>query len=108
MATNLVADSTVANQIDAAFADGNLEAVKAGLLGSAPIVRAVASALAKHGARNVVVDPVIASSSGRILLDDAGLELLRAQLIPNATIVTPNTVEAARLLGVTVPKTLDE
>jgi hydroxymethylpyrimidine kinase/phosphomethylpyrimidine kinase/thiamine-phosphate diphosphorylase len=107
-ATNLVADSTVAKQIDAAFADGNVEAVKTGMLGNAAIVRAVAATLARHGARNVAVDPVFTSSSGTTLLDDDGIELLRAQLIPNATIVTPNIHEAARLLGAPPPKRLDE
>src|SRR5688500_16651667 len=57
-ATNLVSADLVASQIDAAFANGEVHAVKTGMLGDASIVRAVVAALMRHGARNVVVDPV--------------------------------------------------
>ena len=106
-AVNVVSADVVAGQIDAAFADSAIDAVKTGMLGDASIVRAVVSALMRHGARNVVVDPVIVSSSGTALLDPAGLEMLRRDLLPNATIVTPNTSEAGILLGIPAPTTVD-
>jgi hydroxymethylpyrimidine kinase/phosphomethylpyrimidine kinase/thiamine-phosphate diphosphorylase len=107
-ATSLVAADLVANQIDAAFAADDVLAVKTGMLGDASIVRAVVAALMRQGARNVVVDPVLMSSSGTRLLDAAGFEILKRELLPNATVVTPNVAEAAALLGVAEPRTLDD
>jgi hydroxymethylpyrimidine kinase/phosphomethylpyrimidine kinase/thiamine-phosphate diphosphorylase len=105
---NVVDANLVASQIDAAFAGKDLHAVKTGMLGDASIVRAVAAALMRHGARNVVVDPVAVSSSGTRLLDEPGFELLKRELLPNATVITPNVAEAAALLGIPVPQTLDD
>ena len=107
-ATNLVSADIVGSQIDAAFADGEVQAVKTGMLGDASIVRAVVAALMRHGARNVVVDPVAISSSGTKLIDEAGFEILKRELLPNATVITPNVAEAAALLGIPAPKTLDD
>jgi hydroxymethylpyrimidine kinase/phosphomethylpyrimidine kinase/thiamine-phosphate diphosphorylase len=107
-ATNVVPADVVAAQIDAAFAGGDVQAVKTGMLGDASIVRAVVAALMRHGARNVVVDPVSISSSGARLLDADGFEILKRELLPNATVITPNVAEAAALLGVAEPRTLDE
>ncbi len=107
-ATNLVSADVVASQIDAAFAGGEVHAVKTGMLGDASIVRAVVAVLMRQGARNVVVDPIAISSSGTRLLDEAGFEVLKRDLLPNATVITPNLTEAAALLGIAVPTTLDE
>ena len=107
-AVNLVSAEVVASQIDAAFADGDVQAVKTGMLGDASIARAVVAALMRHGARNVVVDPVVMSSSGKRLLDEDGFEILKRELLPNATVITPNLAEAAALLGAAVPTSLDE
>jgi hydroxymethylpyrimidine kinase/phosphomethylpyrimidine kinase/thiamine-phosphate diphosphorylase len=107
-AVNLVSADVVAGQIGAAFADGEVHAVKTGMLGDAPIVRAVVAALMRHGARNVVVDPIVVSSSGKRLIDEAGFEILKRELLPNATVITPNLSEAAALLGNAVPTSLDE
>src|SRR3954471_1173639 len=106
-AVNTVSPEVVASQIDAAFSDAPIGAVKTGMLGSGAIVRATVEALMRHGARNVVVDPVIESSTGTALLDADGIAVLRRELLPNATIVTPNTREAAALLGQPAPTTLD-
>ena len=86
-------------QIDAVATDLRPDAVKSGMLANADIVRAVASALRKHGLRRYVLDPVILASSGTPLLDRAGVRALRRELIPLATIVTPNLAEAAALTG---------
>src|SRR3954470_19214392 len=107
-ATNLVSADVVTNQIDAAFAGSEVQAVKTGMLGDASIVRGVVAALMRHGARNVVVDPVAISSSGTRLIDDDGFEILKRELLLNATVITPNVAEAAALLGIAPPKTLDE
>jgi hydroxymethylpyrimidine kinase/phosphomethylpyrimidine kinase/thiamine-phosphate diphosphorylase len=105
---NVVDASLVSAQIDAAFSGQDVQAVKTGMLGDAAVVRAVIAALMRHGARNVVVDPVAISSSGTRLLDEAGFEILARELLPNATVITPNVAEAAALLGVAAPTTLDE
>jgi hydroxymethylpyrimidine kinase/phosphomethylpyrimidine kinase/thiamine-phosphate diphosphorylase len=106
-AVNLVSPDVVASQIDAAFSDAAIDAVKTGMLGNAAIVRATVEGLMRHGARNVVVDPVLASSSGIALLDEAGTAALRRDLLPNATIVTPNSHEAGVLLGTAAPTTVE-
>lgn len=81
------------------MADVRLAAIKIGLLGSADIARAVAQLLAEAGPLPVVFDPVLAAGGGH---DMAGAELLaviREAVLPKVTVVTPNTVEAARLTG---------
>ena len=86
-------------QIEAAFADFRVDAVKIGMLGSAPIARAVAAVLCAAAPRHIVLDPVLASSSGTVLLSKAGLRVLREELVPLATLLTPNLPEAEILLG---------
>jgi hydroxymethylpyrimidine/phosphomethylpyrimidine kinase len=94
-----IGTALVRAQIDAVATDLRPDAVKSGMLANADIVRAVASALRKHGLRRYVLDPVILASSGTPLLDRAGVRALRRELIPLATIVTPNLAEAAALTG---------
>ncbi len=88
----------VAAQIDAVFADLDVGAVKIGMLSQAPIVEAVAQALARHRARNIVLDPVMVASSGDRLLAPQAVDAMRRRLIPLARVVTPNLPEAALLL----------
>lgn len=75
--------------------------VKTGMLVSAATVEAVACELERRRSRGLrlVVDPVLAASSGASLLDDAGREAFVARLLPMADVVTPNLPEAATLLG---------
>jgi hydroxymethylpyrimidine/phosphomethylpyrimidine kinase len=87
----------VAQQIDAVFSDLDVGAVKIGMLGHVATIEAVADALARHNAKNIVLDPVMISTTGERLIDDDGLEALRRELIPRALIVTPNLLEAAVL-----------
>jgi hydroxymethylpyrimidine/phosphomethylpyrimidine kinase len=90
----------VAAQIDAVFEDIGVDAVKIGMLADADLVRAVAGRLRVH-ARGIpiVLDPVMISKSGAALLEDAAIEALRDELIPLATLVTPNLPELERLTG---------
>jgi len=89
----------VLQQIQAVFAEFRVGAVKTGMLFNGEIVRVVARALARHPDVPVVVDPVmVATSGGRLLLDDA-VAALREQLLPRARIVTPNLPEAEALAG---------
>ncbi len=84
-------------QIRAVLDDIGAGAVKVGMLGTAAVAAAVADELAAYGGP-VVVDPVCASSYGDPLLDPDALTVLREQILPLATVVTPNLAEAA-LIG---------
>ena len=86
-------------QIAAVLEDAGTDAVKIGMLANAPTVRAVAAALARRGRARVVLDPVLRSTTGRTLLDDAGQRALVELLLPLADLITPNLPEAEALLG---------
>ena len=89
----------VAAQIEAVAGDIDIHAVKTGMLGDAAIVEAVAAAIKELDLPLLVVDPVIASTSGSRLLDDDGVQMLRMELLPLAHVVTPNIPEAEVLGG---------
>jgi hydroxymethylpyrimidine/phosphomethylpyrimidine kinase len=89
----------VAEQIAAVVDDIGVDAAKTGMLSSAPIVVAVADAVREHKISNLVVDPVFVSKHGDPLLHASAVEALRSELIPLATIITPNIPEAEGLLG---------
>ena len=89
----------VARQIRLVLDDIGALAVKTGMLGDAGIVRAVAAELRAAGVADLVVDPVITSSSGSALLDEAGVDAMVRELLPLAHVVTPNVEEAKRLAG---------
>lgn len=92
----------VGAQIDAACAPLPPAAAKTGMLASAATVEAVCEALRRAAIGTLVVDPVIAAGDGTPLLDPPGVDLLRRRLIPQATVITPNTLEAAALTGIDV------
>ena len=98
-ATRVLPALSVLAQLDAVFADFRIAAVKIGMLGSAANVRLVTSWLHERGLRNIVLDPVLVASSGRLLLPPAALAALRGKLLPLAQLLTPNVPEAEALLG---------
>ena len=98
-ATYAIEADVVVAQMEAVAADLRVAAVKTGMLMTAAIVEAVAAAVAALDLPLLVVDPVMRSTSGRTLLDDEGVAMLRAALLPRATVVTPNLPEAAALSG---------
>jgi hydroxymethylpyrimidine/phosphomethylpyrimidine kinase len=98
----------VALQIDTVFADLNVDSVKIGMISTADIARAVAASLRRAEARNVVLDPVMISKSGHALLDPSAVAALREELVPLATVITPNLPEAGVLLDSKMPSTLGE
>lgn len=98
----------VALQIDTVFADLRVDAVKIGMISTAEIARAVAASLRRARARNVVLDPVMIAKSGHALLDPTAIAALRDELVPLATVVTPNLPEAGVLLDGDAPTTLGE
>jgi hydroxymethylpyrimidine/phosphomethylpyrimidine kinase len=97
----------VALQIDTLFLDLEFDALKLGMLANADISACVADRLRYHGAKNVVVDPVMIAKSGDCLLDMEAIDTLRTRVLPLAEIITPNLPEAGVLLGRPAPSTLD-
>jgi hydroxymethylpyrimidine/phosphomethylpyrimidine kinase len=99
-ATHAIPAAIVRDQIACVLADIGADAIKIGMLGSADIVDAVADALEAHApSAPVVLDPVLASSSGTSLLTEDALERLMARLLPLTALLTPNLPEAERLTG---------
>lgn len=96
----------VVQQVDAVFADIQVDAVKVGMVATDEIASAVADALARHEARNVVVDPVMVAKGGHALLSPEAVAIVRDRLIPAALVVTPNLPEAGALLGMPAPASL--
>lgn len=91
-----VAAGLVRRQAEAVLADLPVKAIKLGMLGSGAIAEVVADVLARHPEIPVVLDPVLAANSGGSLAgDDLARGLLK--LLPQATVITPNTLEARRL-----------
>jgi hydroxymethylpyrimidine/phosphomethylpyrimidine kinase len=89
----------VAEQIRAVVTDIGVDAAKTGMLSSAPIIEAVAEAVAETAVPNLVVDPVFVSKHGHALLREDAVEALRTRILPLATLVTPNLPEASGLAG---------
>jgi hydroxymethylpyrimidine/phosphomethylpyrimidine kinase len=86
-------------QLDAVLGDLPVAAVKTGMLATAEVVRAVAEAAAAGRLPQLVVDPVLVSSTGARLLDPGAETAYTDALLPLATVVTPNTREASALVG---------
>jgi len=92
----------VTAQIEAVAGDIEVHATKTGMLADAAIVEAVAAAIKELELPLVVVDPVLASKRGDPLLDADGVQMLRAELLPLARVVTPNVPEAEVLSGMPI------
>jgi hydroxymethylpyrimidine/phosphomethylpyrimidine kinase len=95
----------IGQQIDSVFSDLSVDAVKIGMLSRPAVIEAVAAGLDRHGAQNIVLDPVMIAASGDPLLVPEAVETLRRALLPRALLVTPNLPEAAALLGEDVAQT---
>jgi hydroxymethylpyrimidine/phosphomethylpyrimidine kinase len=98
-ALEAVAPELATRQAEALLDEFAAAAFKTGVLGSAANARAVAAIAAKHPGVPLVVDPVLASARGDALASDAAVEVLLERLVPLATLLTPNTIEARRLGG---------
>jgi hydroxymethylpyrimidine/phosphomethylpyrimidine kinase len=85
-------------QLEAVFDDLGVDAVKTGMLFSAPVIETVADFLEAHPVP-LVVDPVLIASSGARLLQEDAVEILVGRLFPLATVVTPNLLEAEAIAG---------
>jgi hydroxymethylpyrimidine kinase/phosphomethylpyrimidine kinase len=110
-AVHPVAPEVVEAQLDAVLQDFPVDAVKIGMVGTAANVRAIARRLRDLAELPpVVLDPVLAAGRGGALLEEEGIDLLKAELFPLTTILTPNVPEAGRLTGraIDIPAHLEE
>ena len=89
----------VTAQIDAVFSDLRVKAVKIGMVAQLATIDAIVAGLVRWSPKHVVLDPVLVATSGDRLLAADAIESLRTQLIPRASLITPNLPEAAALLG---------
>lgn len=92
----------VKQQIDSVFTDIRPDAVKIGMLSNPGIVRAVAEGLQKHRVKNIVLDPVMVSTSGSNLASDESVHVLKNELFPLVEVITPNLAEAKVLSGIEI------
>lgn len=97
----------VAQQLDCIFTDIFPDAVKIGMVSSAAIIDVIVDKLIQYKARNIVVDPVMVSTSGSRLLGGEAMHALMHRLLPMGTVITPNLHEAQVLCGMDVSNTGD-
>ena len=95
---HLVPPAFVQSQIEAVFDDIRVDAVKIGMIANAEIAQAIATAL-KGRDVPIILDPVMIAKGGASLLQPDAIAILRDQLLPMATVLTPNLPGAAHLLG---------
>ena len=100
------ADS-VRKQIIPILDDYEVSAVKTGMLPTREVIETVAAIIAERQLKNIVVDPVVRSTSGFDLIDDAALRSLIEKLFPLADLITPNIPEAERISGVAIESESD-
>ncbi|MBK5243683.1 MAG: bifunctional hydroxymethylpyrimidine kinase/phosphomethylpyrimidine kinase [Eubacteriaceae bacterium] len=89
----------VALQMDCVFNDIRPDAVKIGMVSNVDIIKTIADKLLEYKAENIVLDPVMISTSGSKLLSDNAVDALVKRLLPIADIITPNIPEAENLWG---------
>jgi hydroxymethylpyrimidine/phosphomethylpyrimidine kinase len=94
-----IAPEFVAQQIEVVVTDIGVDAVKTGMLANPAIIEIVAAKVKQHHLHPLVIDPVMISKSGAPLLKPEAMGALKTQLLPLATVVTPNLHEASALTG---------
>ena len=89
-------------QIDAVFEDIYPDAVKIGMVASSELIHVIADRLRYYEAKNVVIDPVMAATSGSALMKNDAVQTLIEELLPISTLITPNIPEAQVLSGLAI------
>ena len=97
----------LANQLDCIFTDIYTDAVKIGMVSSAALIEVIAQKLKQYHAKNIVVDPVMVATSGSRLIAEDAVEALKQNLLPIATVLTPNIPEAEVLSGLSISGSAD-
>lgn len=105
-AEHQTADS-VRKQVEAVLDDYDVAAIKTGMLPTREIIETVADIIAERKLKNVVVDPVVRSTSGFDLIDDVALTTLIERLFPLADLITPNIPEAERIAKMDITSSAD-
>jgi hydroxymethylpyrimidine kinase/phosphomethylpyrimidine kinase len=95
-----ISSALLAKQLDVLLSDIIPDAIKTGMLLTKQNVAAVVKAMTKHAIKNLVIDPVLRSSSGKHLLEHDAVAVLKKKLFPRALIITPNIDEAEVLTGI--------
>jgi len=94
-----VPEEIIKSQITAVMDDIGTDAIKIGMLHSSKVIQAVVETLKKYNSPNIVIDPVMVATSGDKLLQDEAIETLIKEMLPIATVITPNLPEAEIILG---------
>lgn len=102
-----VPTAAIEGQIDAVLSDIGADCVKIGMLHSSEVVKCIAQQLKAHHIEKVVLDTVMVSTSGHRLIEESAIQTLIEELIPLATLITPNIPEAEILLGREISKQED-
>ena len=89
-------------QLDACFDDIFPDSVKIGMVSSAGLIKVICDSIKEHNAKNIVVDPVMVSTSGHRLLHEDAVDTLMSSLLPLADIITPNIPEAELISGIMI------
>lgn len=92
----------VGDQIESVVSDIKVDVIKTGMLGTRDILDAVCHKIREHNLVNLVVDPVLRAKDGSILLEEDAVQLLKSELLPLASVVTPNLEEAEVLSGLKI------
>jgi hydroxymethylpyrimidine/phosphomethylpyrimidine kinase len=99
--------NVISAQIAAVLGDIGADAVKIGMLHSAEVVLAVKEQLMRFGIKDIVLDPVMVSTSGHRLIEDSAVKVLSEELVPMARVITPNVPEAEILAGTRIASQAD-
>ena len=94
-----VTKEILAGQIDAVLSDIGTDAIKIGMLFSSDFVNVVADKIEQYNVKNVVLDPVMVSTSGHRLIEESAVEVIKSRLLPLVRVLTPNVPEAEILIG---------
>lgn len=95
-------NESVSKQIDAIFTDIVPDATKIGMVSSNEIIKVIAKKLVEYNVQNIVLDPVMISTTGSKLLDYDAVQMLTTRLMPLAKVITPNIPEAESLSGIKI------
>ncbi len=97
----------VGQQLDCIFGDIVPDAIKIGMVSNSKIIEVIVDKLTHYQAKNIVVDPVMVSTSGSKLLSEEAMNAVITKLLPLADIITPNIPEAEALTGIAIHNTED-
>lgn len=89
----------VRSQFESLLQDFQIDAFKIGMAYQTDIIKELAQIIKAHRLKNLVLDPILKASSGGDLLQEGGIDILKEELFPFATLVTPNLEEAGILTG---------